>query len=224
MSVVASKRPLHETLPPQELQSKFTFASRALQSKYSKAENANNKGAMRLEVEQLFYDFKPIITTNRSNARSYNILTGIYGGTEIALPPVQASSAATQLVAGLNESQIRQMLSAGQNPAASAAAQTAAVVTAPTVPPADSSLAQPQSFWEWAVEKVVEASVVVRDGAVAGGTAVYDGASTGAAAVYNGAVGSAAWMQSFVTWTPAEQQDVRAALQERLAEIEEKKS
>jgi hypothetical protein len=223
MSVVASKKPLYETLPPTELQTTFRSQANALQSKYSKADNANNKGAMNEEVQQLFYDFKPLITTVRSNAWRYNTLADMCTVKKV-IPPVQASPAATQLVAGLNESQIRAMLSAGQNPVASAAAQTAAVVTAPTVPLADSSLAQPQSFWEWAVEKVVEASVVVRDGAVAGGTAVYDGAATGASAVYNGAADSAAWMQSFVTWAPAEQQDVRAALQERLAEIEEKKS
>lgn len=220
---VAKKPPLHETLSLTELQTTFKSKSNELLSKYSTADMANRTDELQRKVAKFYYNFQPLITTQRSNAFTYNILLGKCGKPPIDLPPVQASREATRLVAGLDASQIRGMLSASQNPVAAAPVVTATVAAPPSATLNESSLAPTQTLWEWAVEKVVEAGTVVRDSAVAGGTVVYNGAATGASAVYNGAADSAAWMQSFVTWTPAQQQDVRAALQERLSELEEQK-
>jgi hypothetical protein len=219
---VPTGKPLYETLSPVVLQSTFKSTANALQSTFSKGDMVNRTGEMQEKVDQFFYDFQPLITTQVSSANTYNILASMCGRKVVKFSPVQASPEAKKLVEGLDASQIHEMLNAGETPAA--AVQTAAVITPPTVALNESSLAHTQTFWEWAVEKVVEAGTVVRDGAVTGGTVVYNGVSTGASTVYNGAADSAAWMQSFVTWTPAQQQDVRAALQERLADLEEKKS
>jgi len=206
MSAIAQKRPLWETLQDSELSSSCKSTANALQSKYQTPGRENDKFTMNLEVARFLYDFLPLITTERPHATSYNILARMCGRQPVPLPSMPASPEATRLVAGLSESQIRGIL--GTAPP-SGASMTAEVAGVPPATLSESSLARTQTFWEWAVDKVVEAGTVVRDGAVAG-----------ASVVYNGAADSALWMQSFLSMTPAQQQQVRVACTERLAEMQ----